>query len=56
MEQKNIPVVPITRNFIRQFYQDFIRGRFKRPGGEQERAAIQSRIDRAIAAGKIANG
>lgn len=46
----------VTRSYIKQFYSDVIRGRYRRPGGEQERASIQARIDRAIATGRVLNG
>ncbi len=43
----------VTRSFIRQFYADVARGRYRRPGGEEERKSIQARIDQAIAAGTV---
>jgi hypothetical protein len=44
----------VKRSFIKEFYQAVTRGRYR--GREKEKEAIQARIDRAIAAGKVLNG
>lgn len=44
----------VTRSFIKAFYDNLSRGKYR--GREKEKEAIQARIDRAIAAGKVLNG
>jgi hypothetical protein len=46
-------VEPITRNFIKQFYQEKIRGKYK--GREELAKQIQAKIDAAVASGKVLN-
>ncbi len=59
MEQKNLnqpAQEPVTRTFIKKFYEDVTRNRFKRPGGEEEKRRIQARINGAIQSGRVVDG
>lgn len=44
----------VKRSFIRDFYQDVSRGRYR--GKEKEKLAIQVKIDKAISSGRVLNG
>ncbi|MGD0624262.1 MAG: hypothetical protein ABSB32_06025 [Thermodesulfobacteriota bacterium] len=47
-------VEPIRASFIKQFYQDKIRGKYK--GREDEAKKIEAKINSAVASGRVTAG